>query len=53
MANTYRSVSTHTVVKIIGFHTSNNFSKNSNFLTSTAIQIPIIAAAIAGKMPNT
>lgn len=49
MANTYRSVSTHKIVKIIGFHTNNNFGKNSNFLTSTAIQTPIIAAAISEK----
>lgn len=31
MTNNYRSVSTHNIVKIIGFHTNNNFGKNRNF----------------------
>lgn len=37
MANTCGTVSPHNIVKIRGFHANNNFGKNNDFLTSTAI----------------
>lgn len=54
MTNNYRSVSTHNIVKIIGFHTNNNFGKNRNFFNQYSYTNCYYSQSyFRKKMPNT